>query len=341
MSPKGRRNHRRYNGRRLNDRKRSVLWISLILLFVIAVTVGTVFLGKYLKGKARISEENRVPPVSDTLNVSTDISIETSILSQAKVPVRLLSRYVSASSIGSGRLDLPEGNAFSVVMRNYTGELKYFSPVARTLGIENISDELPSCGDIVSELSNGSETAYVSAFAWHSGHDGESSAVTNAFHAFDSALIDELSGSGVSEIILCGFEMIDAEKAMAVCEFSAECRRNGENKVPLGILLPYDFFLSEDGRRISAELSKYFEIIAVDLTDIEATEEQTSAQITAETVNTMQMYFSRYSVRAVINSDSEDAEDIINALESRAIYGINAVSKNDLKPVKTEGDEKS
>ena len=66
MRSKHRHNHRRYVGRRRTERNRSKITTVLIIIFTLAVIVGSVFLGNHLKKKAEISELNREELPSDT-----------------------------------------------------------------------------------------------------------------------------------------------------------------------------------------------------------------------------------------------------------------------------------
>ncbi|MEE0969834.1 MAG: hypothetical protein U0M06_10730 [Clostridia bacterium] len=326
MKPKSRNSRRRYSGRRRNERLQSRAAIVLIILFIIAVVAGTVFLGNYLKRKADISIENRHETTADSKEGMEDTAIEsTSILSDIRPPEKIEAEYVpleNIDTVGS------ETEAVTLVMRDLKGKLNYSSSVVAALGGQDKENGLKSADEIFTGLAE--KNIYISVLVGHTRHDMENNAISNVFHTFESAILTELTLSGANEVIICGIGEADGIKIDALCEFSKLTRQIGDNNTPLGILLPYSFFLREDARELCAKLAEYFEIIAVDYTDAVSSEDQSITEVISSRIDAMQLYFSRYSVRIVLDSDSDEYANIKQTVIDRAIYSIQSVSASDI-----------
>ncbi len=333
MKSKGRIKRRRYSGRKRNQIVHSRIGILLIVLFLISVVCGSVFLGKYLKKKAEISEIER-----EYRETEADVSSESSeteakdILLQARPPEKLVSRYLS---LDSEQTVLPENTAsVTLVMRDTAGTLYYSSAVAQAMGLQSAENGMKTSEEILSELDD--VGIYTSVYIGHSPHENGESGVTGALHAYDSALAEELALAGADEIIFCGIDYVDAVKAEALCSLSMSIRETGEKAVALGLLLPYSFFEGEGAREICGKLYEYYEIIAVDYTDTSGSEEKTYSEVISERIDNMQMYFSRFGVRVLLDADNPEYEDGENTVLERAVYSVQAVSRAALNTSESE-----
>ncbi len=328
MKGKSRKRNRRYSGKRRNLRNRSKITVVLVILFIIAVVIASVFLGKYLKKKAEISEQNRLNEKLDTVETENKTDgDEESILSHVQPPERISATYLPHEEIASFVGD-DDKSYVSLIMRDAKGELKYFSPIAQSLGIQSGDVELPLADELIGKLKG--ENCYTSVFVAHSGHGELTGAEANAIQAFEGALFFELATAGADEIILCGFEDMDGGRIDALCELSKNYRGDDRSSVPLGIALPYSFFATENANELCRKLYEHFEIMIVDYTDAVETEEKSLSDIFSERVETMQMYFSRYSLRVLIDDNSADFSEIEALLADMAIYSVQSVARKEL-----------
>ena len=78
-------------------------------------------------------------------------------------------------------------------------------------------------------------------------------------------------------------------------------------------------YILPDCKRVLKQLSKYYEILAVDLLNQEVSDEVSPEQKLDEQLGSMQMYFSRYSMRAVFDCESNITEYAINALKELSV----------------------
>lgn len=319
MKYKRRRVRRNYVGRRRTERNRSKITVSLIILFVIAVFVGSVVLGNYLKEKAEISKENRYnDEIKETESSSGEGDIEPpeNIL---KAPEELRSAYISFDA----EIVPESGSAVSFAARDASGVLRYSSEVAMGIGAQKENTLIT-----LSQISEKTSDLYTSAFFALDAIPEENTPLTGLYDSLWLALFSEMSLAGVDEIILYGFDESRADEEIA--RFSALAGRfradNKESKTLLGIMLPYSFFERDDASKKCAELAGRFEIIAADLTDTAPSEEKTAADLLAERVKLMQIFFSRYSVRAVINSDSAEHAEMLYVLDSAYVNLAQSVS---------------
>ena len=329
MRAKNRKKHRRYSGKRRSDRNRSKIAVLLIIVFIIAVFICSVYLGNHLKEKAEISEASRQTQAPDTVKIpENDNKNDDSILSDTRPPQKFKGEYLPLDEIEAFLNGGKDGSAVTLIMRDSAGKLNYSSSVAQTLGTQTVDNGLLSAEDIVGKLD--AKNCYISAYVAHSNHVGDSSALTNALHAFEGAMFAELSAAGFDEIILCGFQAADEERVDALCEFSRSYREEGNNDVPLGILLPYDFYISDGASELCRKLYEHFEIIAVDYTDVVGTEELSFSEAIKARIDSMQMFFSRYAVRVLLDSDNAEYLDAAAAVADAAIYSVQSVSREDL-----------
>lgn len=328
MRSKHKHSHRRYNGRRRSERFRSKLMILLILLFAIVVFVGTVFLGNHLKRIAEISEDERKNDgaLSDSAE-STDTDANTG--DDAFMPEAINSSYVSMSDIDAFVAGAQNGDAVSIIFRDFKGDLYYSSPSAQLLGAQNSQTNLVSADDIMGKLKE--KDCYVSAFLSLQSLGREAAPLKDALVGLEVAMIKELAMAGADEIILCGFDVDDISNQIAdACNMAESFRESYSDSVLIGVLLPYSLFLQDDAKQICNTLADAFDVITVDYTDAEKTEEVGLYDVIKERIDTMQLYFSRYAVRAVLDYDNADKNEAQRAFDDSAINLVHFVSCNAL-----------
>lgn len=321
MKPKHRKS-RRYSGRRRTEKNRSVLLTVLIIIFIIAIVIGSVFLGKYLKMKAELSLNMRDD--AETEDVLQPPTPQSSILFDFKAPVTLDIGYFDVDDLEnySGK-----EAAVSLLFRGQDGKLKYSSPVAQALGVQPADSSLPAANDIISAFGEG----YVSALVVMMEHNSFETYVPT-LHAFEQAVLYELAQAGADEVLLCGFSGIDAEKAKMLCDFSADYHSNARMKTPLGLMIPYSFFTFEGANELCHMLSEHFEFLCVDFSDLTVSEEETVEESVRERVDRIQMYLSRYSLRIVLDSENESADEIKDALADASLYSYQSVRVSEIFP---------
>lgn len=330
MRPKHRHNHRRYSGRRRTERNRSKLTAVLILIFTLAVIVGSVFLGKYLKEKAEISALNR-EEVTDTSDTDkTQGENEPGIILGEAPPEYFEAVFVPRESTGETD-SIGEGSAVTLVLRNGSGELLYSSPAAQSLGAQSSDTSLQPVADILSPFKE--KGCYVSVYVSLSGISGENTATASAIRAFEGALIAEIAEGGADEIVLFGSDSLLEEDVASLCSFSENLRNNTSIGIPVGVLLPYPFFIREQGSELCREISRYFEFMAVDYTDAEVIEELGITDVIGSRIDSMQMYFSRYSVRIVIDTDIEEYDAVKQTVADKFVYSHQRVRRAEISAV--------
>lgn len=330
MRSKHRNSRRRYSGRRRSERTRSKIAIFLIILFVIAVVVGSVFLGNHLKEKAEISEADRLSTESITER-ETDTE-KASILYPVHPPRSLEVEYLPRGNIGSYE---GTGENVSITLRNNAGELYYSSPSAQTLGGQSSGNGLMTAEEIIGSLKE--KNCYVSVSLGIMGHSDETGATTEAVHAFEIALIGEIATAGADEILLCGFEDMDAERVGMLCQLSSSFRSTAKTEVPMGILLPYSFFADKGANELCKSLAEHFEFLAVDYTSAEAPENETAVDRINSMIDSMQMYLSRYSLRVVLDYKNDNPEEAKAAVFESAIYSVQTLDTEDIFAVRKNG----
>lgn len=328
MRSKHKHSHRRYNGRRRSERFRSKLMIFLILLFAIAIFVGTVFLGNHLKKVAEMSEDERKNDV--VLSDSAECKdTDDDRGDDAFVPEAINSSYASVNDIDAFVARVQNGDAVSVVFRDYEGKLYYSSPSAQLLGTQTSQANLLSADEIMGKLKE--KDCYVSAYLSIQSLGREESPSKDALAGLEVSMMKELAMAGADEIILCGFGSDDISNQIAdACNMSVSFRGAYSDSVLIGVLLPYPSFLQDEAKQICKTLSDAFEIIAVDYTDAQATEDVEIYDVVKERINTMQLYFSRYSVRVALNYNNAETAEVQAALSDCAIKLVHFVSRNAL-----------
>ncbi len=321
MKSKHRRS-RRYSGRRRTEKNRSVLLTVLIIIFIIAIVIGSVFLGKYLKIKAELSLNMRDD--NETEEILQPLTPENSILFDFKAPVTIDIKHFDVDNFEnfSG-----EATAVSLIFRGKDGELKYSSPVAQALGIQPSDTALPTANDIISAFGE----SYVSAFVVMREHNSFDSYVPT-LHAFEQAVLYELAQAGADEVILGGFSEIDAERVEMLCDFSADYHSGASVKTPIGLMLPYSFFTDEGANELCRTLAEHFEFFCVDFSDLAFSEEQTIGEAVRARVDSMQMYLSRYSLRVALDAENEDFDEIKGALADAALYSYQSIKVSEIFP---------
>ncbi len=319
MKPKHRRS-RRYSGRRRTEKNRSVILTVLIMIFIIAIVIGSVFLGKHLKIKAELSLGMRDD--IETEDVSQTTETEKSMLFAFKAPASIDIEYFGVDKFSDFSGDK---SAVSLVLREHDGVLKYSSPVAQALGGQTADVYLPDANEIISAFGD----AYVSVLTVMKEHSVADS-YTTALHAFEQAILYELSEAGADEVLLCGFSSLDAEKAEMLCAFSADYHNGAKVKTPIGLIIPYSFFADAEANELCRTLSEHFEFLCVDFSDLTASEEQTIEETVRERVDSMQMYLSRYSLRIILDAENEALSEIKDSLSDAALYSYQSVKVSEI-----------
>ncbi len=344
MKPKHRRMRRRYSGKRKQARFRWKLTLVLIFAFFAVVIVGSIFLGQHLKEKAEASREDRLE--WETEGQETVTPPEISLLFPGVLSV-VNADYLPLDKLGE--ISETAGGQRAILLKNKNGELFYSSPVAQTLGSQSTENGLLSAGEIVSAIKEKSE--YVSVYLPLMSHTEENGSTTDAVHAFETALACEIAEAGADEVILCFFEDMNENTKEMLCSISDSYRKTVKTKTPLGLMLPYSFFMSEGANKICLDLSKHFELLAVDFTDVATiignegadtgvetsfeTDTETSSEMNFEEeflrrIDSIQMYLSRYSMRVILDSDLEDLEMARALLSSKAVYSVGTLSYREL-----------
>ena len=322
MKSKYRKNRRRYNGKRRNKKNRLVLAAILIVIFIVTVIVGSIFFGRYLKEKAEISEVNRQETdalFSDTAAVTE----KESILCGTLPPSRICIDYYSLSA--EHEILPEEGAGVSVILRDKDALLYYSSPVAQSLGGQAAENGLLGVSEIFAPLKE--KNCYISACIVLSEHNGENDIATDAVHAFEQALMKEIASAEPNEILLCLTGDADAEKVKMLCDISVSYRASSENKVPLGVLLPYSFFSQPNANELCRTLAEHYELLAVDYTDVISSEEVSMKEAVHARIDTRQMYLSRYSMRVVLDSESASLAEARETLDEAALYSVQTLNR--------------
>ena len=322
-----RRKSRRYTGKKKNDRNRSVIMILLILAFVALVVFLTIRLGLHLREKAMFSEEHRdgIPDVTDTAQ-----NYEFTGDYSQNVSVKLNGKYVSLKDNDRKYEEdvalISEGDFVSLVFRDSSGELTFSSQSAQNLGRQDEDNGLLTAEEIITPLKDKGCT--VCAVFCHSAYDAENTAESDAVRAFESAIIAEICASGADEVMLCGLPSLTAEEIDRTSEYAEILSSKYAGKTKIGLLIPYASFSEGDGNSLCRTLAPVFDFLAVDYTDAPA-EEDTADEISAR-AGAMQLFFSRYGIRAVLDAEKENGESESKVLSDAAIYQVLRIAADEV-----------
>lgn len=296
----------RRGGKRRNEHNRSVLTVVLLILFTVAVVVGTVLLGRYLGEKSARSRELRETdsyPVFGATEADPSLA-EESFLSD-KAPVGISSEFFSLSAVED--IDalreasdaLPETAAVTVIMRSASGRLMYSSSAAAAIGGKPADDPLPTASDVIGTLKE--KNRYVSAVVSISAA-GENEVENSAVRAFERAMINEIALAGADEVIFfC--PSLTSDGAAELGAFADDLRDGTLGTAKLGIMLDTALLDGDDASRLCRSLAEHFEVLALDMSGLSA--------VTAESLTSrVQVFLARYNARIFAEAGAEIPDEL-------------------------------
>lgn len=319
----------RYTGKKKNERNRSILTVILILVFISLVVFLSIRLGLYLREKAKFSEEKRE---SDTIPPEVTRESSTGEDYSLNVAVKLNGKYISLKEIGQNSEKyaeevalVGEGDLVSLVFRDIVGNLFFFSKTAQALGDQKTENGLPGIEEIIRPLKDKGCTV-CAVFGLNA--DFGDTAEAEAMRAYENAVLAELCTAGIDEVMVYT-PSLDGEDEILACAKNAEAFISKyADKTKIGLLMPYSIFSNGNGNTACHTLAPVFDFLAVDYTD--APEEENSAAEISSRADAMQIFFSRYSLRAVLDPEKTNSTYEKDALAKSAIYRIQDLSAKDL-----------
>lgn len=336
MRAKRRYNHRRYTGRKKNDHKRSVLIVVLIILFTVLVFFLTVKLGLYLKEKAKLSEERRETAPFYAESDSKAESESESLILTAPENIKTDGKFISLSGIGGDAEKLAEavsaledGDFVSLIFRDAAGTLLYSSGVAQAVGTQDAENGLLGAPDILSLIKE--KNCTVCAVFGINMSKPEDEAEEAVLVTLENAMISEICKAGADEILLCGFATPQISGEALVQEYisrAAALKEEYISDTPLGALLPSYLFADGEGSSVCRSLSASFDFLAADYTD--QAEEENAAEGLRSRAESMQLCFSRYGLRAVLDIEKANHSFEKAALYDEAVYTIQNLAAREL-----------
>lgn len=321
----GRRFRRHYVGRRKSERSKSKLIIFLVLLFTALVVFLSIKLGLQLRAKAeKVREESEFlstaePDPAVTMTPLVDVKV-----SDTKVQAS----FVSVSD--PQNINVPrDAAAISAVFKSAEGVNFYRSPAVEAVsGPQN--EMLPSADELMAALTG--ESSRVCAVFYRENTVGMDDSAAQAVLGVSVSQMCEIAKAGADEILLMGFDT-SAENLDFLSSAAGKIRAAAPNTL-VGIALPMQTALSGDSESVSTlcrTLSEYFDIIALDLTELRDSESRSASEQLLAAVENLQLCFARYNIRCVFADGDENGALFTRILEDALLQNYQFTSKTGLK----------
>lgn len=262
-------------------------------MFTIVVIVFSVILGNCLGAKVRERQQNESANETESVFVYESVSdirvnaLYFDISELSYVPVSTIERW---SALGR--------TVASVELRGISGNLRYRSELAQTLGF-NKDGEIDI--NLLSETfrENG---IYLSGI-FCSGATAQNANIAAVYRAYEIGLIGELAESGIGDILITGLN-VNPENIDAVTEYLREIRRNVSDVV-FGVAVPYSTVSGDGGDYVMYMLDGVCDYIALDFSDVY------DDDTLLERINDCVYYISRYDPRILLDSLESGAAEML------------------------------
>lgn len=302
---------------------RRIIFFTVIAVLIFAAAVIT---GNILKRKVDNNDINTAPvtePVSDTLkqeggdgekSVDHDASL-------AQVNAAYLDLFAAKDAEGARQaVRKAYDDGYNAVLINVYGEdmmLKYASPAAQSASGITASDTLVPY------------TVLQEAVGAADSYGMKCVAAVNKDGKMLPEVSSELADAGFDEILVRGFEGLEALSADSVSEISKCISDVRKGSVSVGVSLSADIYLAAQNSPYIEKLYLRAEYLAIDMTDF-------GAEAAAETSAKLQGSFAAYMLRPVLDgSNAETASAVKAALSAN---GVNSAACISAPPVSDGGD---
>lgn len=296
----------RRGGKRRTEHNRSVLTIFLIIIFTIAVVIGTVILGKYLGEKSEHSRELRESDEISSFMGETDRvdKPEKSELLTNSAPKGIQSQYFSVASLNgdhdaltSAVSEFSENVAITMILRDESGRLNYASSAAAAIGAIG-SESLLTASELISPYKE--KNCYISVIVSIAAAR-EDEIENSALRAFEKAMINEIVTAGADEVIL-SYRSLSNGSLSEIETFADELHTSTLGTAKLGVILSADLFDGDESAAVCRSLAEHFEVLALDMTEID--------EINADTLTSkIQVFLERYNARVISDITATVSDD--------------------------------
>lgn len=311
----------RYRRRRISihqDRNRIILRVVIAIICLIAIVVGTVMLGHYLKKKAVATSTDTTPEDTTAAPVKEENPFADKTVIQAEA-VSLIKEDGTAKTITelTDEIAALSYTAVSFDLRNSAGVLLYDSPSAKMMGQENTASL--DMGALVSDLHE-REIYVVGCFEVLAFKDGVSAEMYDAILSYDSAILCELFEYGFDEILLFDLPS-EYEKIDGLVSYMEYMQKKIPEKCRLGASVPYARMIEANPIEIINKVSLFSDFIAIDISGLSDTDKTNVYENTDAYIKQIELYLSRYNMRILIpKSDSAIMQKQFDALDANAVY---------------------
>lgn len=311
--------------------------VTIVVLFAILCTVGTVILGNHLKRRADEVESHESVSVTETKSDTTWISEGLSSIEPAEGSI--CSGCLDISGISKAeeledeiRFIFASGFDSVTIPISENGSLLYYSPAAITLSYMQSDSELPNLDDIVNLIrSVGSEYKLdptITAYYKLTSVSTEDPVLTEAAFLFDTAIASEAYSLGVDEVLVSGFTLKDsADDEYAGIDYFIQKLGTSSPEIKLGIAFPAETYKSDATAQYLEAIFENVDFLAVDVSDIDW-----SHSVSEETVYSTDENgrSTSHTEKVHISSVYDSISDIADAIRgSTSLYGLRFIFPGD------------
>ena len=293
---------------------RRIIFFAVVAVLIFAVTV---IIGNVLKKRVDNNEID-TSEITEPAGDKTDFTLDGTTVS---VP-----HDEALASVAAGYLDLSgisdaEGaraavqdlrsagyNAAAVVIFDGDGMLSYASKAAESASGLKASEKLVPYEVLKTAVSEAGNLGI------------RSIAVADCGAKLLPDIAAELSSLGFNEILLRGFESLDALSADAVSQISAAISSVSSENMTVGVCLSSEIYLAAQNSPYIEKLYTEAHYLAIDLTSA-------TSESAGETAERLQGSFSAYLLRAVLDGrNAENAAAVRSALQGGGVKAYTYIS---------------
>ena len=282
----------RYSRRRARTERRSKapVIILCIVLFILLCLVASVAIGIALGNKA------------DGVGNIPQYNFERFEYKRGDKTVRSVEAYFFPKGTSAADYASQEITDFSFEIRAKDGALNYASAVGEELGFDTV-DSVLSLSDVVKDIHG--EGGYACGYFYVTSFECADAALREVYKAYEIALIEEASRSGVDDILLIGLD-VNTSNIDEAEEFVARAATAAKTSA-VGIMLSEQTLLLTDNEvYFAARLKNCCDYLALDLTDVAYQEDlgkdengqAVKSQLEA-TVDRVQYFIETYKIRVI------------------------------------------
>lgn len=285
--------------------------IAFVVLFVVFMSIGL-----------SLAEKTKAPELSDFDDLDADSSNSENKKEVAEVQAYPLPLLEDGSSFASRLSSVPDGaTAVCVSLNTPDGTLNYRSSLASSLSYLSVASDASSLSTYMNAIGGddlySTATLYVNSFK-----NKEDDLMADVELSIWGSIACEAIRGGVSDVLLIanGAEEEDVDK---LCSLAERIHITEESAI-VGLALPSAIISAEKSEALISTLSKAFDYLAFDVTDIElstadsdeeddgeekkASEEKSITENIESAIADMQLRLMYYKMRVLLPRPANDAE---------------------------------